>query len=365
MRIIGLTFATLTESISEKLTTRSKQTNFFSTLAWYKNFVDTVIEEESLQYRFLIAEKSSKIHVILPVKFSTTGSGCRQLFSLSNYYSPIFQIYYDRSPNSTGVTLHSFFKALKTGPVRWDILELRPLSQEDHSFISQQLEKANVPFVPFFCFGNWYLEVNHRSFDEYFSDLCSRVKNTVNRKIRQFEKLEGSKIEIISSLTDLDSAINLYEKIYCSSWKTEESYPEFIRGLVKMAGNQGCLRLGIAYLNDIAIAAQIWIVTDNTAYIFKLAYIEEYKKNSAGSILTAKLLRHVIDIDKVDVVDFLSGDDPYKKEWMSHRRERWGLIAYNTTSSRGKYEMIKAKTRYYLKRYWLYFKRIFGLNNFL
>ena len=26
---------------------------------------------------------------------------------------------------------------------------------------------------------------------------------------------------------------------------------------------------------------------------------------------------------------YLIRDDPYKKTWMSHRRKRWGIIAYN------------------------------------
>ena len=29
-------------------------------------------------------------------------------------------------------------------------------------------------------------------------------------------------------------------------------------------------------------------------------------------------------------MDFLIGDDKYKQIWMSHRRERWGIIAFNT-----------------------------------
>jgi hypothetical protein len=28
-------------------------------------------------------------------------------------------------------------------------------------------------------------------------------------------------------------------------------------------------------------------------------------------------------------VDYLIGDDAYKQDWMSHRRERWGIVAYN------------------------------------
>ena len=41
------------------------------------------------------------------------------------------------------------------------------------------------------------------------------------------------------------------------------------------------------------------------------------------------LMKHVLAHDNVTEVDFLTGDDLYKKNWMSHRRERWGIIAYN------------------------------------
>lgn len=43
-------------------------------------------------------------------------------------------------------------------------------------------------------------------------------------------------------------------------------------------------------------------------------------------------MKHVIQQGKVKEVDFLIGDDEYKKSWMSNRRERWGIIAFNKNS---------------------------------
>jgi CelD/BcsL family acetyltransferase involved in cellulose biosynthesis len=47
------------------------------------------------------------------------------------------------------------------------------------------------------------------------------------------------------------------------------------------------------------------------------------------------MMQHVIDVDRVREVDYLTGDDAYKRDWMSHSRERHGLVAYNLRTPRG------------------------------
>ena len=42
-------------------------------------------------------------------------------------------------------------------------------------------------------------------------------------------------------------------------------------------------------------------------------------------MLTAALMRHVIDVDGVALVDFGTGDDPYKRDWMEETRPRFRL----------------------------------------
>jgi hypothetical protein len=44
------------------------------------------------------------------------------------------------------------------------------------------------------------------------------------------------------------------------------------------------------------------------------------------------MMQHVLDVDRVDEVDYLAGDEPYKREWMSTRRERRGVVAFNPHS---------------------------------
>jgi CelD/BcsL family acetyltransferase involved in cellulose biosynthesis len=91
----------------------------------------------------------------------------------------------------------------------------------------------------------------------------------------------------------------------------------------------GWLRLGVAYIDNEPAAAQLWIVNHGTASIYKIAYDQKFKELSVGSYLTMHLMEHAIDVDKVREIDYLSGDDRYKRDWMSNRREHWGILAMN------------------------------------
>ena len=52
-------------------------------------------------------------------------------------------------------------------------------------------------------------------------------------------------------------------------------------------------------------------------------------------------MKHVIEVDQVKEVDYLIGDDPHKQFWMSHRRERWGIVAYNPRTLMGALGLIR------------------------
>ncbi|MFI4982229.1 MAG: GNAT family N-acetyltransferase, partial [Nevskiales bacterium] len=133
----------------------------------------------------------------------------------------------------------------------------------------------------------------------------------------------------------LDTAIADFIAVYQRSWKQPEPYPDFIGSLCRMAAARGWLRLGILSQQDRPIAAQLWLVRNAKASIYKLAYDQAESRFSPGSILTATLMEHVIEQDGVKEVDYLTGDDNYKKDWMSDRRERRGIIAFDPRTLHG------------------------------
>jgi len=117
--------------------------------------------------------------------------------------------------------------------------------------------------------------------------------------------------------------------------KDPEPFPKFIPGFVDRCARDGALRFGVLRVDGEPAAAQIWIVSNGQATIYKLAYDEKYKDLSVGSILTEWIARRVIEGDDIQEVDFGAGDDTYKKDWTAERRERWGIVAFNPATLSG------------------------------
>jgi len=217
---------------------------------------------------------------------------------------------------------------------------LDPLSPFFLLFV-KSCQRLGLVAQTYFCFGNWYLEVAGRNYCEYFQSLPKVLRKNIPYETRKLQRNYRIQLDIVMNGAELESALHHYENIYNNSWRNPESHPEFIRGWVKAAAGKGWLRLGLLYLNEEAVAAQIWLVHGRTASIYKICYEEKVSHLSVGKILSAHLIRHVIEKDQVCEIDYLSGDDSYKSNWMSHRRERWGILVFNTHSAKGIMQAIR------------------------
>ena len=77
------------------------------------------------------------------------------------------------------------------------------------------------------------------------------------------------------------------------------------------------------------------------ATVLKLAHDEACKAHSPGTVLTALMLRHLLDQEHVDHIDFGRGDDPYKQGWATQRRQRIGLLLVNPWSAAGSTTLLR------------------------
>jgi CelD/BcsL family acetyltransferase involved in cellulose biosynthesis len=313
---------------------------FDQTLLWSELLARHALECDETVRIVSAYRDSGECVGVLPLK-TTAPEGpwrLRTVRALANYYcslfSPIVESKSERAP-----VLRALLDAARQ--LQPDALDLNPLADApDAAEIQAMLEELGWRAERYFRFGNWYLEVAGRSFAEYFAALPSQLRNTVTRKEKKLRQQPGFSIAIAQTPEEADAALAGYQRIYAASWKNPEPHPHFVPSLVRRLAERGWLRMGLVQLGEEPVAAQIWSCKDRVVSIFKLAYDERFAQWSAGSVLTTHLMRHVLDVDRAAVVDYLTGDDAYKRDWMSHRRERVGVRALRTQSWRARGELL-------------------------
>ena len=305
--------------------------NPFSKSAWLSHFIEQICEPD-----WSILAPHDLVNGESLMLLYASASSKHTWAALSNYYSSLF------SPLITTVTdraeaANRLVAQIVAAKPRCATINLSPLESDnpDGLNVAAALARRGWYVRRYFCFGNWYLPCDGMSFQSYMGQRDSKLHNTWTRKSKRFFAGPGNRIEIVSTPSETDRAMDAYDSIYSKSWKNAEPYPGFVRAWARVCALQGWLRLGIASVDGVPIAAQFWFTVDRRAYVFKLAYDEDYSRWSAGTVLSAKMFEHSLDIDRVIEIDYLTGDDPYKKTWMSHRRERIGIIAHNPRTLRG------------------------------
>ncbi len=314
---------------------------FYQKIEWFIAF-SRFVSFDDLGDRYL-ATTEDKHSLLLPLQISNISlfGGLlkgRQLNSMTNYYSPYFEL------TSNGVASQlshtEFLEQFKRYLIRVDQIQFKPLIESEMNQFREGFKRLGLFVSSYVSSVNWY-EDNIRGVNDYWEKRPNKLKNTIRRKKAKLDKMGGYEL-VVHKATDLVQALADFHRVYYYSWKTNEPFPAFIDEIARIANENKELRLGIIYHNNKPIAAQMWFVNDKTAYIFKLAHRPEVEKLSVGSILTAAMVDYVIEKDKVTKIDFLTGNDNYKKDWMSKSRPLYTLTAYNTHSLVGGLGAIKS-----------------------
>lgn len=280
----------------------------FDRLAWWQ-----ALETHCGMTPLLAMAREGQALAVLPLSAGDDG-----MTSLANWYS--FRVRPVISPGADPLPLLcAIARDLRQRTHR---LTLAPIPDEDNSaaLLFEAFRTSGWLAFRESCDTNRILRVEGRSYAEYLAARPGPLRTTLKRK--------AGKVDT-QVLTAFDPAAwQAYEEIYGESWKPGEGSPDFLRAVAEAEGAAGRLRLGIGLAEGRAVAAQFWTVEGGNAFIHKLAHRKSAKPLSPGTVLSAALFAHVIDRDRVTLVDFGTGDDAYKRDWMEDTRPRYRLELY-------------------------------------
>ncbi|QLC24089.1 GNAT family N-acetyltransferase [Parasphingopyxis algicola] len=245
-------------------------------------------------------------------------TGPRRAEALASWYTLAFDVVRRGEDDSLLVAIAGALKELA-------LIELAPLANPEP--IERAFETADWKAVRAVWSENWELQPP-KDFESFWEARPGKLRSTVKRKAKK------ANLEIAIHRAFDGQAWDDYRKVYAQSWKPEEGSWGFMRAFAESEGSAGALRLGIAYRDGAPVAAQLWHVENGRATIHKLAYAENAKSYSPGSILSEAMFRHVIEEDQPDIIDYGTGSEPYKADWMDAPRPLYELKLYNPRQPR-------------------------------
>jgi CelD/BcsL family acetyltransferase involved in cellulose biosynthesis len=297
----------------------------FGSRAWWRTVVTAAMPEET-QPCFLLAWAGATPAALFPLRRPASGGA---LASLTTPYTCEYAPLLARglSAAAQGDVMAGFGRFCRG----WATTRLDALP-EDWPGLPACLEgarAAGLVVVRFAHFGNWHAPVRGLDWAGYLARRPGALRETVRRKLRRGERRADAGFAVVTGLPELEAGIDAFEAVYARSWKQPEPFPRFNAALMREAASAGLLRLGIWRIGDVPAAAQLWIVEHGTATVLKLAHDEAFQADSPGTVLTALMLRTLLDQEHVEEIDFGRGDDDYKQGWAGQRRQRIGVVLVN------------------------------------
>lgn len=313
---------------SDVLFAQAEKDSMFFSRQWFENLVNTALEDDQKLLLACVID-GDNVLAILPL---ITRSN-KEWSSLHHLYTSLYTLLIAETNQQE--ILSCLSQGLSQQPL--DYLNLEPVAEDDSNIknLQQALEAAGFSCHRYTRFHNWFHRLQGQNFSDYMAARPGKVRNTIKRKQRKLEREHGYEIRLHTG-SDVQQALSDYNEIYNASWKAHEQFGDILEGLATSLAKSGWTRLAILYIESKPAAAQLWFVVDKKANIFRLAYDEAWKQYSPGSILTKYLMGYVIDTDKVEEIDFLFGNDRYKQDWMSERRQRWGVVCTPTRREEAK-----------------------------
>lgn len=316
----------------------------FNTPAWFCQLAQFEQARQTYHSAFywLVLYDDSKPVLAAPIEQNRNKFGLIKLRLLSNFYSPMIDLFYNREHLSPATAWQLLVQAISQHFPHWLGLQITPLKQPQLGIL-QGVAAEQVSVFPYHYSANYYSQFG--SADQYWQARSSKIKNTLTRKNKLLNK-QTHTFELVTKPTD--AQIAQYWQIYNHSWKIPEPSDSFINWLINTSAQQGQLRLGFLYIEHQLAACQLWLTDERTAYIFKLAQHQQMNQYSPGSLLTEYMINTLIVRDNITQIDFLLGDDNFKQLWMEHCQPIYGAELINQQHITGR--LLNA---IYLAKKWL------------
>lgn len=326
-----------------RLLENSCQSSIFLTYEWISNYLKIYDNYENLW--IIVARNDQEIIGICPFKIVKQNYGfwinAREIRFICESHTDYQDIIVLEQHKEM------FFSALINFLIehsnKWDVLKLSNIKDGSNT-IKDFIEaiKANTFEYKILSLDRClYLNLASEEDKQYANKLISQTKDT-KRRLKKLEKLGEVKFVRYKDRDSILAKIDDFFLLHKKRWEKEGAVTKyedpnnvaFILELLKSFNEEDfCAELVTLELNDKMVAAHLHFNRSGRYYHYNCTFDPDYENYSPGKILNWYLVRDLIDDLNVKVLDFLRGEEEYKRYWANTYKINKQLIIHNSKKS--------------------------------
>jgi CelD/BcsL family acetyltransferase involved in cellulose biosynthesis len=180
-----------------------------------------------------------------------------------------------------------------------------------------------------------HINLADMTWEGFLQQLGPNIRKNLNRYLRIIPKTFDMRVECAQSPDEGGSALEHVMELHRKRWGTSgvsEAFQtpavvEFHREFVRLAAEQGWLRILLLWLNGQPAASLYGLRYGPTFYFYQSGFDPEFSKHSVGVATMGLSIQSAINEGALEY-DFLHGDEEYKFHWASATRDLGRMELY-------------------------------------
>lgn len=181
-----------------------------------------------------------------------------------------------------------------------------------------------------------YIQLGGHTWESYLATLSSNQRYNFQRRLKNLSKNFDTRLEIASAPEQAQKFLDVLIALHKKRWETRGEDSEafqtdaivaFHREFIRLALEQGWLRLMTLYVNDAPAAALYGLRYGPAFYFYQSGFEPAYSKQSVGLVMMGLAIKCAVE-ESASEYDLLHGDEEYKFHWALRARELGRLEVY-------------------------------------
>jgi hypothetical protein len=320
---------------------------------WYRCYLEFLAPEEEIFHVYLIYNDREPV-AIFPLREGTMkfhGVKLKVLETPHHGHLPFTDCIYENSERTSEVLTY-FIKNLSAGAkMKWDAVVFHNLL-EGSPVLASLAKDSKVRAIKYLARKCSFF-LTEGTYDDITRAFTGNHRRNLKKKGKRLDSL--GKIEFVNSekLESLVRDFDDFMEVEASGFKGEKGTKSainfddrligFYKSLIESFAEEGGCNIHLLKLNGESIASQFCLLDDETMYVFKIAYREDFAQVSPGMILLGLSLDAATQNEKIKRVNLMTYKD-FHRNWKPEFMDVFHVWVFNKSMMGTiKFEMIRMR----------------------